>query len=207
MVQPIPSSPMSNGRKFDPPENPGEAIEAIQDGQVEPIASYLQSDVVEILRLLADQIDGAGIGTPSKIVDMAMEPAPEEDTSRAKTFDPLFWDSNTAQVLECIQDAQASPTAWFLRDLAKFLHRLGRALDPKSKSDFKLTFERRRAGKPLDKLAKLRRASAVYNHVRMGTRKYGKKEAAVQDAMDKFKIGRSTVMNILASFESRQKQE
>jgi hypothetical protein len=48
-----------------PPQDPFEAKEAIEKGQVAPIASYLRYDVREILNLLADKLDdGKGDESP-----------------------------------------------------------------------------------------------------------------------------------------------
>lgn len=206
MDEPTSPKPKSKGRKFDAPENPYEAAEAIRNGQVEPIGSYLRYDVAEILNLLADQIETAEFEDGPNVTDAETATAPAQQDEKT-AVDGANWNSNTWLVLDCVREAQLQPVAWFLRDLAGFLQHLGRAFDPNSNLDQKLTFSRRRAGKPIDQIKEMRRRSAVHFHYRMLRLKHGKKEADIQEVMEKFDLSRSQVLKILQSFKSHQNQE
>jgi hypothetical protein len=107
-----------------PPQDPFEAKEAIQKGQVAPIGSYLRYDVRMILNLLADQLDVPN-GDESHVEPSKIESAPKNHPTKTDSIGH-DWDSNTGDVLSCIEDGKPAPVGWFLRDLADFLSKLGR---------------------------------------------------------------------------------
>ena len=117
------------------------------------------------------------------------------------------WDSNTSDVLRCIEDGKPAPAGWFLRDLADFLSKLGRVFDPEATSEeWKLTFSRRTRGPPKDIWKAATEGSLVKMQVIKRTRKYGKQEAAIQELVDEEKMSRATVFRNLARKKSLTKK-
>jgi hypothetical protein len=99
-------SPKTNSKNQpidSPPQDPFDAKEAIREGQVAPIGSYLRHDVPMILNLLADQLDVAnGDESPDKPGKTDLDPV--DDRSQSDPNDD--WDCNTFDVLKCIEDGK-----------------------------------------------------------------------------------------------------
>jgi hypothetical protein len=190
--------PDSKNQPLDPPENPFDVKEAIREGQMAPIGSYLRHDVPMILKLIADRFDHRGDESPYKSCKTDHDPA--DDQSQSGPNDD--WDSNTLDVLQCIEDGKVAPVGWFLRDLADCLGDLGRVFDPEAASEkWKLAFSRRRRGPPI----KARRKSfSVKMEIIERTQKFGKQEAAIQDLVDEGRMSRATVFRNLQEWESQK---
>jgi hypothetical protein len=90
-----------------PPQDPFEAKEAIQKGQVAPIGSYLRYDLPQILNLLADQLDVPN-GDESRVEPSKIESAPKDHPTKTDSIGH-DWDSNTSDVLSCIEDGKPAP--------------------------------------------------------------------------------------------------
>ena len=188
-----------------PPQDPFEAKEAIQKGRVAPIGSYLRYDLPQILNLLADQLDVPN-GDESRVERSKIESAPKDHPTKTDSIGH-DWDSNTSDVLRCIEDGKPAPVGWFLRDLADFLSKLGRVFDPEATSEeWNLTFSRRTRGPPKDIWKAATEGSLVKMQVIKRTRKYGKQEAAIQELVDEGKMSRATVFRNLARKKSLTKK-
>ena len=188
-----------------PPQDPFEAKEAIQKGRVAPIGSYLRYDLPQILNLLADQLDVPN-GDESRVEPSKIESAPKDHPTKTDSIGH-DWDSNTSDVLRCIEDGKPAPVGWFLRDLADFLSKLGRVFDPEATSEeWNLTFSRRTRGPPKDIWKAATEGSLVKMQVIKRTRKYGKQEAAIQELVDEGKMSRATVFRNLARKKSLTKK-
>jgi hypothetical protein len=90
-----------------PPQDPFEAKATIQKGQVAPIGSYLRYDVRMILNLLANQLDVPN-GDESRVEPSKIESAPKDHPTKTDSIE-RDWDSNTADVLSCIEDGKPAP--------------------------------------------------------------------------------------------------
>jgi len=168
-----------------PPHDPFDVKEAIQDGKVAPIGSYLRHDVPMILKLIADRFEPRGDESPDQSGKTDHDPT--DDQSQSGPNDD--WDSNTLDVLQCIEDGKAAPVGWYLRDLADLLSDLGPVFDPEAASqDWKLIFKRRRRGPPRDILKEMYEARLVRFAV---MRARGKKEAGVHELVEKGVMSRA----------------
>ena len=193
--------PDSKNQPLDRPENPFDVKEAIREGQVEPIGSYLRYDVPMILNLLADQLDVPDEDeSPHKPGKTNHDPA--DDQSQSGPNDD--WDSNTHDVLQCVEDGKAAPVGWFLRDLADLLGHLGRVFDPEAASEeWKLTFCHRRSGPPRDKRKEMHEARIVTMAV---MRAGGKKEAGVHELVEKGVMSRAKAFRRIRKKRESQKK-
>ena len=191
--------PNSKNQPLDPPENPFDVKEAIREGRAAPIGSYLRYHVPMILNLLADRFDPRGDKSTDKPDKTDHDPA--NDQSQSGPNDD--WDSNTLDVLKCIEDGKVAPVGWFLRDLADCLGDLGRVFDPEAASEkWKLAFSHRRRGPPIKAR---RRSFSVKMEIIKRTQKFGKQEAAIQDLVDEGRMSRATVYRKLQEWESQKK--
>jgi hypothetical protein len=183
------------------PQDPFEAKEAIRKGQVAPIGSYLRDDVRMILESLADQLDVPHAD------DSPLDIAGKTDLESAddQCGSDHDWDSNSSDVLKCIEEGKWASVGCCLRDLADFLSDLGRAFDPKAASEiWKLTFSRRRRGPPVDNLKAGNQRWAVRMTILSAG---GKKEAAVQELVERGNMSRATAFRRLAKPKSHKKKK
>jgi hypothetical protein len=125
------------------PSNPYEAKICMRAGQEAPIANYLH-DVAETLGLLADQLDPSDQKSGWQVKPRTNKKGPK--TSSRIGHDE--WVSDTAIAQECIRMCNAVLTGWYLRDIASFVRALARHSDPDGRTEMRLTFGRRRRGRP-----------------------------------------------------------
>jgi hypothetical protein len=100
-------------------------------------------------------------------------------------------------VREAIRAGKAECVGWYLRDAAEFLGRLQDALDPNGRSEWRLTFDRRRRGKPATPGEQMLRDQAIAMAVWQKSRHKNLKRA-IAEVMAERKVSRSTVRRALS---------
>jgi hypothetical protein len=176
----------------EPVTDPFDAKDCLRRGESAPLARYLREDVARVLQDLADRLVSMQVAMRRRKQKPPLSPASDAAPDQGPVLD---WECETSMVLEAVRSGDLLAAVSFLRELAPLLAHLGKVLDPKADSEWRLDFVRRNRGKPsLHPIEKMLMEAAIRAKVR---RAGGKKEAAVQDIMTQTGKSRATVFGHL----------